>query len=186
MLDARGLVELTPVPVRRPKKRYRARVIEKGVGIGDLVVELERIDNVRFPIAVVVDQDLVQDVITKLVKVRAPGRTFERHIVGVDRNGIRSVRTDECVQVRAVGDRILGNFWSFAMRRHWASLTPPLGGLAPRSSPDATRAQHRDRSVPVCRPSSTLRPLRDRAHARPWGLPGSHRPSTSPAPRAYR
>ncbi len=71
------------------------------------------------------DVDLVQHVVAELVEVRAAGRALQRHVVRDQGDGVRAVRADEGVEVGAVGDRILGDLGSFAVRRHGGPFKGP-------------------------------------------------------------
>src|SRR5207249_4631207 len=81
-------------------------------------LESELVGHILDAVAVVVDQNLIQDVVSELEEVRASRRLLERDEVREDR-ALRGVdRVDERVQVRVVGHRSLRNRRRLAMRRH--------------------------------------------------------------------
>src|SRR5580693_1208270 len=94
------------------------RVVKEGVGIGDRAGEPELISDLRLSITIVVDVDLVEHFVAELVEVRSSVRTLEWNIVGDDRHGVRVVGADEGVEIRAVGDGILGDLGCFTVRGH--------------------------------------------------------------------
>src|SRR5205085_1579871 len=65
--DSRNGVELAPVPVGIVQAFDWARVVEKRIGIPNLVLKLEGVDDVRPGVTVVVDENLIQDVVAKLI-----------------------------------------------------------------------------------------------------------------------
>ena len=117
-IDARHGIELLAVPARAVQRGDRADVVEERAADADLGLEPELVRDVGVAVAVVVDVDLVQHVITELVEVRAAGRTLQRHVVGNQRDRVGCVGTDERVQVGAVGDRVLRDLGRLAVRRH--------------------------------------------------------------------
>jgi hypothetical protein len=109
-------VALLAVPVSAGQRRDRAGVIEKGVAVGQVGTEVELIRDVRLAVSLRVDVDGVADVVAELVEVGAAGGTLERDVVGDEGDGVRPVGADERVDVRAVGDRVVGNLGRLAMR----------------------------------------------------------------------
>jgi hypothetical protein len=109
-------VGLPPVPVRVGQRRDRTGVVEEGVEVGRLALELEQITDVRLPVTVVVDVDGVEDVGPELVEVRPPVRRLQGDVVGDDRHGLGVVGAHEGVEVGAVGHRILRDLGRFTMR----------------------------------------------------------------------
>jgi len=109
-------VELPAVPVRAVQRPDRAGVVEERVRVPQPGGELELIGDVRLPVPVGVDVDLVEDVVTELVEVRAARGLLERDVVGDQRDRRWPVRADERVDVRAVRDRVLGDLRRLAVR----------------------------------------------------------------------
>src|SRR5207245_1241798 len=99
----------------------RPDIVEERRGILRHRLETELIRDVLEAVAVVVDEDLVQDVIAELEEVRAARGLLERYEVRENRDlrGIRGI--DERVEVRVVRDGILRNRRRLAMGRHGGS-----------------------------------------------------------------
>jgi hypothetical protein len=68
------------------------------------------------PVAISVDVDRVQDIVTELIEVRAACRFLERDVVGDQRHRGRPVGADERVDIGAVRDRILRDLRRLAVR----------------------------------------------------------------------
>ena len=135
-VDAGDPIELLAVPGRVGEVLDLARVVQEDVVrslIGEQGVELELVGDVSVAVTVVVDEDLVHDVVAELVEVWPARRLLERNVVRDDRDGVGVVGADERVEVRAVSDRVLGDFRGFSVRRHVVShLVRSWLGLAGR------------------------------------------------------
>ena len=108
------VVGLLPVPVGAVERGDRAGVVEERVRVRDDGLEPELVDDVRPAVAVVVDLDLVEHVVTELVEVRAAGRRLRREVVRDQGDGVS--RRAEGVGVRVVGHRVLRDRRGFAVR----------------------------------------------------------------------
>ena len=111
-------VELLAVPVRARRSDSIGPTLYKNVsGVGVAAVEPELVGDVGDPVAVVVDVDLVEHVVAELEEVRAAGGLLQRDVVRDHRHRVRGIRADERVEVGAVGDGILGDFWCFCVEK---------------------------------------------------------------------
>src|SRR5204862_1491939 len=108
-LDLRDRVELAHVPARIGEGGDRPRVVQEGPGILDERLETELVHDVLFPVPVVVDQDLVEDLVSELEEVRPARGLLEGDEVREDRHFGRVGGIDEKVMVRVIRDRILRN-----------------------------------------------------------------------------
>ena len=130
-VDPRHGVCLPPVPRGAVARARRVGdgpggVEERG-GIQDRRGELELIGDGGDPRARVVDADVVEHVIPhrgriadnrlcpEFEEVGATIGTLERHVVGDDGYRVRGVGTHECVDIRAVGSRVLGHGGCFSV-----------------------------------------------------------------------
>src|SRR5262245_36351596 len=80
-------------------------------------MESELIRQVFTAVAVVVDVDLVQNGVVEGREIRPSSRRLERDVIRNHRDGIRTIRTDECIDVRVVCGRILADERGFAVAR---------------------------------------------------------------------
>lgn len=119
--DAGDRVGLAAVPVRGVERLDGAGVVQEGVLVRHRGGEAELVGHVRAAVAVVVDVDLVEDVVAELVEVRAAVRALQRQVVGDQGDGVGLVGADECVEVGAVGDGVLGDLRRFAVGGHGCS-----------------------------------------------------------------
>ena len=108
------VVGLDPVPVRVGQRADRARVVQEDAGVADRGAEPEPVGDVGPAVPIVVDVDLVLHVVAELEEVRARRGKLQRDVVGDQRDGV--TRADECVQVSAVGYRVLGDLRRLAVR----------------------------------------------------------------------
>ena len=133
-VDARHRVELALVPVRIAQRGDRARVVEEGVGVEQLLLKAELVRDLGQPVAVVVDVDRVENVVAELVEVRAACRSLGRYVVGDDRHRVRLVGADERIHVRVVGDWVLADLGRLSVRRHSRSSSSSVRGQRAASS----------------------------------------------------
>src|SRR5207248_213202 len=117
-------VELATVPGGTVELGNGVAVVQECFSIPKFSFEGEAVDDVADSIAVVVDVDLIQDVVAKLVEVRTGGGTLQRNVVRDHRDGVGRVRAHEGVGVGAVRDRVLGDLRSLSMRGY---LSPHRG-----------------------------------------------------------
>ncbi len=122
VLDPGERVELRPVPAGAVETRDLAGVVEEGLRVAHHGVELEAVGDVGLGLAPVGDVDVVDHVVAELVEVRPAVRGLERDVVGDQRDGVGPVGADERVDVRAVGDGVLGGLGCFAVGRHLTGL----------------------------------------------------------------
>ena len=115
-------VGLPAVPVGAGQRTDRPGVVEEGVGVGDLAGELELVGDVGIAVAVVVDVDLVEHVVTELVEVGTAVGGLQRDVVGDEGDGVWCVGADERVQVGGVGDGVLGDLGGLTMGGHGSPL----------------------------------------------------------------
>src|SRR5215510_644631 len=80
-------------------------------------MESELIRQVFTAVAVIVDVDLVQNGVVEGREIRPSSRRLERDVIRNDCDGIRTIRTDECIDVRVVCGRILADERCFAVAR---------------------------------------------------------------------
>jgi hypothetical protein len=118
VLDPGQRVVLRPVPVRVAQARDRPRVVQERRGVAHCRVEPEAVGDVGLGGPLVGHVDVVGDVVTELVEVRATVGVLERDEVRDERHRVGSGRTDERVGVGAVGDGVLGGLGCFAVGRH--------------------------------------------------------------------
>ena len=114
-VDPGHRVELAPVPVLTVQRMNRAGVVQKGVLVTHVGAETELIRHLGPAVAIVVNVNLIKHVRAEFVKVRPAGRCLERNVIGYERDRARLIGTDKCVNVRAVGHRILGDPRRLAM-----------------------------------------------------------------------
>ena len=79
-------------------------------------LEPELVGNLGEGIPGVVDMDLIEDIIAKLIEVWPAVGGLQGDIVADQGDGTWLVRADKGVQIGAVGHRVLGDFGCFTMR----------------------------------------------------------------------
>src|SRR5215469_2677328 len=100
-------IELFPIPIRTTNRRDRAGVVEEGIGIADLCLEAELVRDIGKRIPIIVDFDLIQDIVAELKEVGATRWLLQRNIVADQGDCVRLVRANECVNISAIGHRVL-------------------------------------------------------------------------------
>ena len=88
---------------------HGSRVLQERAPVAHVAGELDAVDVVLERVAVGVDVELVADVLAEVREVRAARRLLERDPVGDEDEAGRVGRVAEEVDVRVVGDRIVGD-----------------------------------------------------------------------------
>ena len=102
----------------------RLRILQFAVFVVKRAHRREPEDDVGERRVLVRDDDVVHDVVPELVEVRPAVRFLQGDVVGDQRHSVRAVRSDECVDVRAVRHGVLADLRRFAVRGHLSDLPP--------------------------------------------------------------
>src|SRR5262245_45755348 len=110
-------IALPDVEVRVVERGDGPRVVEERIGVLDLRPERELVRDLRLPVPVVVDVDVVEDVVAELVEVRPSRRLLERDEVGDEHDLVGLLGVHEGVDVGVVRARVLADERRLPMAR---------------------------------------------------------------------
>jgi hypothetical protein len=88
--------------------------VEKCGRVFIFLSECETIDNIiERGLDIILNVDLIPDILPERVIVRAAERKLGGDVIGDDRDLVGIIRAPECVEVRVVGQWIIGDEWCF-------------------------------------------------------------------------